>query len=374
MVVKRYLVKDMNEAMIKIKNELGKDAIIISQRRVRAQGIKGYFSPKLMEVTAAIENNKEDTKSDAIKESIVNIKRIMNEEQAKKEQAIKIPQIVKVEQDSKLREEVLEMKEMLNKVLMNTTESNSEKENLVVNDLKELDIDESYIKEISTYLENSENKTESLKEFLMKDITVDTKEISGRVVLIGPTGVGKTTTIAKLAGKLALIDKKKVGLITIDTYRIGAVEQLKTYADIMNLPFKVVITTKEMEEAIEDMKDLDVILIDTTGRSSKNTMQISELRAFVTKAKPDDVMMVLSSTTKNKDIKVILDGYGDIGFNRIVMTKLDETSNYGAIYTTVRESGKPIGYITVGQDVPHDIKAVTKEMLANLISGEDVSW
>lgn len=102
-------------------------------------------------------------------------------------------------------------------------------------------------------------------------------------VLVGPTGVGKTTTIAKLAGKLSLIDKKKVGLITIDTYRIGAVEQLKTYADIMNIPFKVVFSIKDMEKAIIDLDYCDVILVDTTGRSSKNMMQISELRAFIEK-------------------------------------------------------------------------------------------
>ena len=210
-----------------------------------------------------------------------------------------------------------------------------------------------------------------MRDIFERDILVTNKGLKGKVVLIGPTGVGKTTTIAKLAGRLALVEKKKVGLITIDTYRIGAIEQLKTYAEIMNIPFKVVITIKEMEDAIESMSDCDVVLIDTTGRSSKNTMQISELRAFVQKAEPDYVNMVISATTKNKDIKSILKGYSELEYGSVIITKLDETTVYGSIYNISRNANKPVSFITIGQNVPDDIKVSTKEELTRFILGEE---
>ena len=139
----------------------------------------------------------------------------------------------------------------------------------------------------------------------------------------------------------------------------------------MNIPFKVVITIKEMEEAIKYMSDCDVILIDTTGRSSKNTMQISELRAFIEKAEPDYVNMVISATTKNRDIKNILNGYSGLGYDNVIITKLDETTVYGSIYNIAKRANKPISFVTVGQNVPEDIKIPEKEELARFILGEE---
>lgn len=202
-------------------------------------------------------------------------------------------------------------------------------------------------------------------------ISISKAEMKGPIVLVGPTGVGKTTTIAKLAGKFSLIDKKRVGLITIDTYRIGAVEQLKTYADIMNIPFKVIFTLNQIETALESMKDCDVILIDTTGRSSKNIMQISELRAFVEKIKTDNIHLVLSCTTKNKDIDSIVQGYSVLGYNNIIITKLDETSTYGSILNILYSAKKPLSFITTGQNVPEDIKNISASEISSLILGED---
>jgi len=375
MIIKKYQANNINEAIIKIRQELGKEAVIISQRKVRKPGIMGIFSRKIIEVTAAIENSLYDNekasnvnKSEApkkevvVKDSIENMRKIMT-----KEIEARTAMEMKNRKDSSLENEVLEIKSLLNKVIENT----DEKEDELLSIINDMDIDTVYYNDIKQRIGDRDIKT-TFKKILSEDIAVSTNTLKGKVVLVGPTGVGKTTTIAKLAGRLSLIENKKVGLITVDTYRIGAVEQLKTYAEIMNIPFKVVITIKEMEEAVESLKDCDVILIDTTGRSSKNTMQLSELRAYIEKAQPDYINLVISAITKNKDIKVILDGYKDLGYRDIIVTKLDETSVYGTLYNISRLSKKPIRFITTGQNVPDDIKSPTKDEIVQFITGEEV--
>ncbi|NFG60608.1 flagellar biosynthesis protein FlhF [Clostridium sp. CMCC3677] len=398
MIIKRYLVSNMNEALTRIRYELGKDAIIISQRKVRKPGFKGFFSGKLIEVTAAVENaadlNKTNNKKDGkIEDSLSNIKRlletsdkntIIEKDENTTIAALNLSTNLKVEekenshrelvQDS-MYKEVSEMKVLLNRVIENTSKDEIKKIDKIEEKLIDIDVDEEFHEEILSKINSIDDenvdKYELLRSVFEEVLLECSGEISGKIALVGPTGVGKTTTIAKLAGKLSLIDKKNVGLITVDTYRIGAIEQLKTYAEIMNIPFKVVITIKEMEEAINSMKDCDVILIDTTGRSSKNTMQISELRAFVEKANPDYVSMVISATTKNRDIVSILNGYSDLSYDNVIITKLDETTVYGSLYNIMKRSNKPVKYITTGQNVPNDIIVPTKEELARFMLGEE---
>lgn len=381
MVIKKYLVKDMNEALTRIRYEMGKDAIIISQRKVRKPGFSGYFKPKMVEVTAALENNKIDKNSKYkknddidINESINSIKKLMKDKTKElnkssdnqKEEITINPASI----DDNIKDEVKEIKDLLNKVIKNTAKEKEEDE--VVSYLRDIDVEEALVEDLLRKEYDSLDKfKEDFKELIKEDVKISTEGLYGKVVLVGPTGVGKTTTIAKLAGRLALIDKKKVGLITIDTYRIGAVDQLRTYAEIMNIPFKVVITLKEMESAVDDLKDCDIILIDTTGRSSKNTMQISELRAFTQKIVPDCTMLVISGTTKNRDIDTILNGYSELNYEKLIITKLDETSTYGSIYNISKKSSKPIAYITTGQNVPDDIKSPSFEEIEKLILGED---
>lgn len=381
MVIKKYLVKDMNEALTRIRYEMGKDAIIISQRKVKKPGIFGYFKPKMIEVTAALENNKIDPnwkqkKNDEIdiNESINSIKKLMKDKtkelnnnlEGSKEEIAVTPAVI----DNNIKDEVKEIKELLNKVIKNTAKEKEEDE--ILSYLREIDVEYELVEELlSKDYDNLDDFKEDFKKLIKENVKISNENLQGKVVLVGPTGVGKTTTIAKLAGRLALIDKKKVGLITIDTYRIGAVDQLRTYAEIMNIPFKVVITLKEMENAVEELKDCDIILIDTTGRSSKNTMQISELRAFIHKITPDNIMLVISGTTKNRDIDIILAGYRELNYEKLIITKLDETTAYGSIYNISKKSGKPIAYITTGQNVPDDIKSPAFDELEKLILGED---
>lgn len=384
MVVKKYIVKSMNEAMTKIKHELGSDAVIISQRKIRKHGVLGIFSKKLIEVTAAVDNSKNSRVKKRmytdlgeedynLNRSVEALKMAMKkqEESSKAENKKRAVQ-VKSTNEERILKEMEEMK----KLIGNISSSNSEEKEKSELELKlnEMDIASKYIGEIIKNVKEDNSDLEEslkLKSVLEKNIETSKLEEKGVITFVGPTGVGKTTTIAKLAGKFSLIDRKKVGLITVDTYRIGAVEQLRTYADIMNLPFKVVLTLKEMDEAIKSMHDCDIILIDTTGRSSKNKMQISELRAFVNKTNSSNINLVISCTTKNKDLEAIIDGYRQLDFQNVIITKLDETTTYGSIYNILNYAHKPVSYVTTGQNVPDDIKKFTVHELVSLILGED---
>ena len=387
MVIKKYIVSNMNEALTMIRSELGKNAVIITQRKVRKEGVLGIFKPKLIEVTAAVENSKivKNTNLDEKKDmenSINSIKKLMEEKLSNKSiddkklnnkidnnKLIENTNETSNEEVVKLRNEISDIKEILNKTLIKT-----EKIDYLHELLKELDIYEQFYDEFKEKIKNINDKEEvrnSLREIIDKEITIDTEELKGKIVLVGPTGVGKTTTIAKLAGKLALKEGKKVGLITVDTYRIGAVDQLKTYAEIMDIDFKVILNNKEMVEAVQAMKDLDVILIDSTGRSSKNIMQIKELKNLIGKAEVDSTYLVISGTTKNKDLKNIIEGYKGLEYNKIIITKLDETTSYGNIYNLQKLSGKPIRYLTVGQNVPDDIIDAKKEKVLDLLFLEE---
>lgn len=375
MIIKRYIVSSMNEAMTRIRYELGKDAVIVSQRKIRKSGIRGFFSKKIIEVTAAVENVRKS--DDDIKESVEAIKKAVAMEAAEQEKVSNITvssaSLANSEVSADLLKEMQEMKGLITEMMNKPSEKTQRKTKLQTK-LEASDLNDKVVKKVMSKVKTINEDLDEMQKAKLaieKMVNISKAKMEGFVVLVGPTGVGKTTTIAKLAGRLSLVDKKKVGLITIDTYRIGAVEQLKTYADIMNIPFRVVLTIKEMEAAVEAMKNCDVVLIDTTGRSSKNTMQISELRAFIGKVNTNNIHLVLSSTTKDRDVVSIVEGYSVLNYNNVIITKLDETSTYGSILNVLDTAKKPLSFITVGQNVPDDIKGVTPQEISNLILGEN---
>ena len=189
--------------------------------------------------------------------------------------------------------------------------------------------------------------------------------------LVGPTGVGKTTTIAKLAANFRLKEKRRVGLITVDTYRIAAVEQLRTYADIIDLPMHVVSTPREMRETVERMSHLDLILLDTAGRSPKDEVRIQELKAFLSEARADEVHLVLSSVAAARTLEQTAERFAAVGATALVLTKLDEANGLGNVLPLVRASGLPVSYLTDGQNVPDDIQTADARRLAQMILGVD---
>ncbi len=190
------------------------------------------------------------------------------------------------------------------------------------------------------------------------------------IALIGPTGVGKTTTIAKLAAEFKLKQNKRVGLITVDTYRIAAVDQLRTYAEIIQVPIHAVLTGGELHQGIHAMNDLDVIIIDTAGRSPNDQMHLNQLRDFLTAAAPDEIHLVVSANANLKCTNNTLERFVPLGADRIIISKIDEAETFGMILTVGR-SRIPLSYVTTGQDVPDDIAVPDAGRLARWIVGEE---
>ncbi len=344
MKIKRYVVRNMHEGFTVIRRDLGPEAIIISSKKIREGGLLGIFLPKKLEVTAAVEDGPRENQVAA----------------------------VPVKQE-KLEKEIAEMKQILSKLV-----NNGENLPRALEKWHEFLLSREIAPEIAAQLvQNLEhidtsNTGEVLAQLEQTMIPLLDKEqdINGGVTaFIGPTGVGKTTTIAKLAAQYVLNQGKKVALVTIDTYRIGAVEQLKTYSEIIGIPIEVVMTPKELKTTIENHRDKDVILVDTAGRPSKNTMQILELRGFLEQLKPAEICLVLSCTTRARDLLRIAEDFKQVNYNSLIFTKVDETETLGPIINVVQHTDLPVRYITNGQNVPDDIEEAVPERLVKLILG-----
>ncbi len=223
------------------------------------------------------------------------------------------------------------------------------------------------------HLKNEDFVRERLAERIEKLLPttgpiVRTKTVGPHVVaLIGPTGVGKTTTIAKLAATLKLREGRRVGLITIDTYRIAAVDQLKKYADILGSPLRVVSSPEDLAAAIQSMNDCEFVLIDTAGRSPSDTLKLNELRGFLAAAKTDEVHLVLSSTASQECMERAIERFSQVRVDKIIFTKLDEAVHIGVVFNVIRKVNKALSYITTGQDVPDHIEVGRGRRIAQLI-------
>jgi len=396
MKVKRYLVKDMNEAMIKIKSDLGMDAIILNTRKIKSGGLFRFFKKPMIEVVAAIdEANPEPTRPNRRTAPIPN--KNIEPEKSHQSNHIKseIPEKSTIntgESDRTeihLNSDINELKEMVG-LLIRKVEiiEKDDSHNLPLSPkekyiqyLIELGIQESISKKIIEIVERQINMDDKNHDTIINAIKVIAKEYIGDVLpiesdlpikpniylFLGPTGVGKTTTLAKIAARLTLIENKRVGLITADTYRIAAVEQLKTYSEILGIPLEVIYESSELESAIEKFKDKDYILIDTAGRSHKSVElknDYDELVKYIDRVK---VFLVLSMTTGFRDMMSIIESYHFLDDYRILFTKLDEAVSYGNILNIKVLTGKPLSYFAIGQSVPDDIEVAEKERILNYI-------
>ena len=189
------------------------------------------------------------------------------------------------------------------------------------------------------------------------------------VALVGPTGVGKTTTVAKLAANFKLVHGLRVGLVTVDTYRIAAVEQLKTYAEIIDLPLAVANDPGQMSQAIDELGAVDLVFIDTAGRSPRDEVKIRELAEFMAQARPDEVHLVLSAGATERTLRSAVERFAQVRADRLILTKLDEAESLGAVLGVLGQANRPVSYLTTGQAVPDDIEPADRKRLARLVLG-----
>lgn len=417
MRVKRYVASNLQEAMIKVKMDMGKDAVIIHTRKFKEGGFLGFFGRKMVEVTAAVEDftgknpNQSGGKPEPAQKVSIDLKPEITKPNIKplvltkveSSQVINSGLNVKTEEKKpqgedkesqkilEFQEEIQTMKEMVSRVVDHIETPQDIKElpktlQQAYQVLFENEVDDKIIKRVfkkilDEFSPLEINNKEKIREEIVKQLTKilkNPKPINfnnkGKkqqvLALVGPTGVGKTTTIAKLAANFSIVEKKSVALITADTYRIAAVEQLKTFAEIIGVPVDVVYTPQELKLAIDNNKDKDLILIDTAGRSHKNVMQMQELKSFLDISEPTETLLVMSSTIKYKDMNEILNNYKSIDISRLIFTKLDETSTYGSIINIINKSKKALSYITTGQNVPDDIEIANSKNIANMIVRE----
>lgn len=400
MIVKKYTGKDETEAVMKAKDDLGSNAVVLNVRTMKQRGLAKIFKKDFVEITAALEekdfaqnvNNNKPTfsrvSSEAIKKQQSQIN-LLADDRADTN-APKQSEIIEKKLDSlhdMLRNQMVK-EEDVKPVVRPENNANFKSLKLIYNKLLENEVSEKYANAIINDIENSMKKESNLdsilasvyQKIILKFGEPEAIEDDDRrkiVFFIGPTGVGKTTTIAKLASDFKLTRSKNVAMITADTYRIAAVEQINTYASILDVPVNVIYSPSEIVESIEELSDYQMIFVDTAGRSHKNTEQRDEIIEMISNVRNSDIdadiviFLVMSVTTKYRDMVNICDAYKSLNSYRLLFTKLDETDSVGNILNIKLYTGAPISYITCGQNVPDDIESVDVQKLAkSLLGGE----
>lgn len=374
MKVKVFTASNIQEAMKKVKETLGVDAIILHTRKIKQGGVMGLFAKETVEIVAAIEDVYVPAKKSTP------IAKNLN-----KDLALNFIEKNNQERDS-LVKEIADIKSILRDVVQNTSKLNTaansvelEKQSSVYNFLEKYLQEKGLIPTLVEYLIKNSSLTENISledakklfAFKLADL-VKTAEIEKnpengpvKIALIGPTGIGKTTTLAKLAAMSIFEANLNVGLLTADTYRIAAVEQLRTYANILNIPLEVVYNLKDIGLAVQGFKDKDIIYIDTAGRSQYNKLQINELKQALKENTDILPCLVISANITFKEAVHIIDNFHVENLENLIFTKLDESFDTSIIFNIAFKYPKlKVAYITNGQNVPEDITTIDSLILA----------
>lgn len=400
MIIKKFVAKTEEEAIAAAKKELGDNVVVMNVKVIKPKGIFALFGGKKTEVTVALEadttsvrppqretlakteslENQVRATQNAVhvmSESSQNIEKKLDSlqnllvNQLKQGETEKSEEQGSAEADGmKASQEPAEKKENASPVKKTTEQEKFVR--LLYNTMLENEVDEKYVNQIIDDIDcDRDGKKELPMDYILANVYQKMILKFGKaegiipagkqpkvVVFMGPTGVGKTTTIAKIASKYSMEENKKIALLTADTYRIAAAEQLKVYANILEVPFRVIYTPEEAIQAIEDFSDCDYIFVDTAGHSHRNEEQITHMKELVEvmqKQAECQSFLVLSATTKYADLLKIVSIYKDIAEYQLIFTKLDETSAIGNLLNVKMFTDTPIAFVTYGQNVPNDI-------------------
>ncbi|MBM7603305.1 flagellar biosynthesis protein FlhF [Metabacillus crassostreae] len=379
MKVKKYIAPSMQEAMKKIRSEMGNDAVILNSKMIYTGGFLGLFAKKKIEVIAAMDPDiprkmNEDTQnSQKVKSKLT---------ETTKQEKINEQTDSNVTENNSLLNEIIEMKKMIKSISSN--EKNEYYPELLQDMLNKLvirdvnpDIRGQIMSELLEYWykQNGQVTKEKLKlkenELfieLLKDIDFGGVSYKKKYInVIGPTGVGKTTTLAKLAAECVIQKQKKVAFITTDTYRIAAIDQLKTYAKILNVPLEVCYSIDDFKAAQKKFAMYDYVFIDTAGRNFLDSQYVNDLRKLIDFTDEMETFLVLAATAKATDMLAVYKQFSVIPINKLIFTKMDETSTRGTLFDVMLKTKKGIAYTTHGQNVPDDIEMATREKIVNQI-------
>ena len=334
MQIKRFEARDMQEALRQVKKAMGSEAIILSTKAVAIPSAGSRTGTrKGVEVVAAIDRTHEHPSEEPMRDSPVD----------------------SVQASSPRKGDTRSLQRLMSSGLTPEFPHSLIREMLA---LGRGAGGSSVSKTLRNYLQSK----------LMEAVEVTGPTPGGMKiwVFIGPTGVGKTTTLAKLAAQFRLRAYKKITLISLDTYRIGAVDQLRTYAGILHLPLEVAFQPEDLKRIIESNMHQDLLLIDTVGRSPNDSKHLEELRDFLSVHPQLENHLLLSATTKERDLSQIVERFSCVPIKSYIFTKLDETDEYAPLLNQLLRDRKPLSYLTNGQNVPEDIELATKLRVANL--------
>lgn len=381
MRLKTYIVNNVTEAIPMIKQDLGSDAMILNTKKVKKGGFLGLFQTEKLEVVAAVESKSANKKIEEPKSVVLN-----------KEPSIPLDVKPDLPPNSYKEKEIItdnlisELKS-IKTFMLSVIEEERMPETLktLKKQLEEQEVSKEVQSEIFAELlaaleQNPGLTVKQIKKVAHQEIVrlikshqkEANKKSPNIICFVGPTGVGKTTTIAKIAADYMLKEDKKVGLITSDTFRIAAVEQLRTYASILNIPIKVVETSEDIVEAMSNLSECDIVLMDTAGRNYQQKQYIADLESLLPEKDNIQISLVLSLTSKYDDMKKIIENFKTIKMDQLVITKHDETSTSGAILNLIYRYSLPLRYIANGQNVPDDILEATPELIADFVLGEEI--
>ena len=407
MIIKKFQGKTEAEAVESAKKELGNGVVIMNVRNVKRKGIFSFLMPQLTEVTVALEEEpmrvppavaaaKEEIKQQPLVNAIAKGAREVSPDSASVVPGQTVSEDVKQESSAiaekldslhSLLEQQLQKPDREEESKADEKEETSELERfmkLLYNTMLDNEVNEQYANQITDEIEkiNKPNMpfdyalANTYQRMILKfgnPAGIAPAQKGPKVVFfVGPTGVGKTTTIAKIASKFSVEGGKKVALLTADTYRIAAAEQLRTYANILEVPFHVIYSTEEMEQALKDFRDYDYILVDTAGHSHHNEAQKEVMNAFlhsVDGLAEKEVFLVLSATTKYRDLLSIADTYSAMTEYKLIFTKLDETTTLGNLLNLKLHTGAALSYVTCGQNVPDDIEVFNPQRTVKQLLG-----